>query len=134
MNPQCARCGSSRIIPGVKVADRDGGTDHNQHLVFYQDPAALLFKGRVYCELKADVCGHCGHVELYIVNPEQLYDAYLNAQAQGKAPETETEVEDWDDLGWQCPKCGKRVSDDLEVCWNCGTAADGTEDPDFRRG
>ena len=32
---------------------------------------------------------------------------------------------------WSCPKCGERHEDGLAVCWNCGTAADGTEDPDF---
>jgi hypothetical protein len=32
---------------------------------------------------------------------------------------------------WQCPKCHSRVDDSFEVCWSCGTTADGVEDPDF---
>ena len=34
---------------------------------------------------------------------------------------------------WNCPKCGERHEDSFEVCWNCGTAQDGTEDPGFQR-
>jgi hypothetical protein len=32
---------------------------------------------------------------------------------------------------WTCPKCATEVEDGFEVCWKCGTAADGTEDPTF---
>jgi hypothetical protein len=34
---------------------------------------------------------------------------------------------------WKCPKCSEGVEDSYEVCWNCGTAKDGTEDPTFQR-
>jgi hypothetical protein len=34
---------------------------------------------------------------------------------------------------WECPKCHEKVEDSFDVCWNCGTSADGTEDPAFRR-
>jgi uncharacterized protein YbjQ (UPF0145 family) len=33
---------------------------------------------------------------------------------------------------WKCPKCGEQHEETFEVCWNCGTAIDGTEDPEFR--
>lgn len=32
---------------------------------------------------------------------------------------------------WTCPKCGTKVDPSFDVCWNCGTSADGTEDPTF---
>ncbi len=32
---------------------------------------------------------------------------------------------------WSCPKCGTKVDSSLEVCWACGTAPDGVEDPSF---
>lgn len=32
---------------------------------------------------------------------------------------------------WQCPKCSEEVDDTFSVCWSCGTATDGAEDPDF---
>lgn len=34
---------------------------------------------------------------------------------------------------WTCPKCGSKVDPSFEVCWNCGTTADGVEDPNFVR-
>jgi hypothetical protein len=32
---------------------------------------------------------------------------------------------------WRCPKCRSKVDDTFEVCWSCGTTADGVEDPEF---
>jgi len=32
---------------------------------------------------------------------------------------------------WQCPKCRSKIDDSFEVCWSCGTTADGIEDPNF---
>jgi hypothetical protein len=32
---------------------------------------------------------------------------------------------------WSCPKCRSTVDDSFEVCWSCGTTAEGVEDPDF---
>jgi hypothetical protein len=32
---------------------------------------------------------------------------------------------------WRCPKCRSKVDDSFEVCWSCGTTADGIEDPTF---
>lgn len=27
---------------------------------------------------------------------------------------------------WRCPNCGESIEDSFEVCWQCGTGADGT--------
>ena len=32
---------------------------------------------------------------------------------------------------WTCPKCQSKVDPSFEVCWNCGTSAEGVEDPTF---
>lgn len=32
---------------------------------------------------------------------------------------------------WTCPKCRAKVDPSFEVCWQCGTSADGVEDPTF---
>lgn len=32
---------------------------------------------------------------------------------------------------WTCPKCATKVDPSFEVCWNCGTNAQGVEDPGF---
>ncbi len=34
---------------------------------------------------------------------------------------------------WTCPKCGSKVDPSFEVCWNCGTTAQGVTDPTFVR-
>lgn len=34
---------------------------------------------------------------------------------------------------WTCPKCQSKVDPSFEVCWNCGTTAEGVEDPTFQR-
>jgi len=34
---------------------------------------------------------------------------------------------------WKCPNCGEALEDSFEVCWRCGTNADGTADPGFKR-
>jgi len=36
-------------------------------------------------------------------------------------------------MWWKCKKCGERVENSLEVCWNCGTNSEGVEDPNFRK-
>jgi hypothetical protein len=33
---------------------------------------------------------------------------------------------------WSCPRCAAEVDGELEVCWACGTTADGVEDADFQ--
>ena len=34
---------------------------------------------------------------------------------------------------WQCVKCSGKLEDSFDLCWNCGTSLDGTEDPSFRK-
>lgn len=33
---------------------------------------------------------------------------------------------------WHCQKCGESVDDSSNICWKCGAARDGTQDPDVR--
>ena len=32
---------------------------------------------------------------------------------------------------WTCPKCHSKVDPSFDVCWNCGTSAEGVEDASF---
>ena len=41
-------------------------------------------------------------------------------------------AEDRSARAWSCPKCGAEVDAEMEVCWACGTTADGIEDADFQ--
>ena len=33
---------------------------------------------------------------------------------------------------WSCPKCSAEVDGEMEICWACGTTAEGVEDADFQ--
>jgi hypothetical protein len=32
---------------------------------------------------------------------------------------------------WTCLKCGEEIDNGFDLCWGCGTSADGVEDPGF---
>ena len=79
----CARCGSTDLIPDAKVEDR---TDHVRHelevLVGHRHPDALVFTDPIRAELRAEICGHCGHVALFVRDPEALWAAWKSAPRQ----------------------------------------------------
>ena len=76
----CSRCGSTKLIPNVKIVDQGEHANGNLRVVIYGDPQALIFKDAYYENLSADICGDCGHVELRVSNPRALYRKYLTAQ------------------------------------------------------
>ncbi|MBN2580065.1 MAG: zinc ribbon domain-containing protein [Pirellulales bacterium] len=74
----CPRCGSSQIIPQVRMVDYmhpDGALC----AVVYGNPDAQLFKKGLMGQLAAEICRECGHVELRVENPKELYERYLQA-------------------------------------------------------
>lgn len=80
----CRACGSRKIIPNVQVLDQGDNSDGCLQVVFYGDPQALIFKDRMYGQLRAWICGECGYTELRVSNPEQLYLKFLETREQGK--------------------------------------------------
>ena len=76
----CSKCGSTKLIPDVKVADQGDSSNGHLRVVVYGDPHALIFKDRHYENLIATICGDCGHVELRVSNPHGLYRHYLAAK------------------------------------------------------
>ena len=64
------------MMYGVTVQDQGEGSNRNLRVVVCGDPSALIFKDRLYGELKANICGDCGHVELRVANPKELYRHY----------------------------------------------------------
>jgi len=75
---QCLRCGSTAIIPDASLVDV--GTLRPIEAVVFGDPQAVVFKDRQYTEVIAAICGQCGHIELRVTNPAELYDHYLQAR------------------------------------------------------
>jgi hypothetical protein len=80
MQKQCHICQSDNIIPDVQILDQGQYSDQKLKVGIDTKPQAILMKGWVRSELKAWICGECGHVELYVDNPRDLYKAYLQKQ------------------------------------------------------
>ena len=78
MQKKCHICQSERIIPELQIWDHG---DTEMQVVMDTKPHAALFKGWRRSKLRAWACVDCEHVEFYIENLEDLYDAYLQKQA-----------------------------------------------------
>jgi hypothetical protein len=72
----CLRCGSSRMMSGVTIQDQGQHSSGRLQVEICGVPSALIFKDRLHGELKANICGECGHVELRVANPRELYRHY----------------------------------------------------------
>jgi hypothetical protein len=67
----------------VWVADRtDTNVRRDLQVAIDGDPQALFFKERVFGSLRADICAECGHVELFVSNPDELYRTYRRSGAE----------------------------------------------------
>jgi len=77
---QCAKCGHSKLIPGVRVVCNVEGADQNIKLRIDAHPEAILFKQAQRSVLRASICGKCGYTEFFIDEPESLYAAYRESQ------------------------------------------------------
>ena len=81
----CSRCGSDKVIRDAKVEDR---TEHLRHqleiLVGYNHPDALVFTDPIRADLRASICGECGHVDLFVRNADKLWEAWKTAPEQNE--------------------------------------------------
>jgi hypothetical protein len=73
----CRVCGSAKMIPDVQVVDQNENVRRDLEVRVAQKPDALIFKEHVYKSVRAWICGECGHVDLFVPNPQELYEAYL---------------------------------------------------------
>jgi hypothetical protein len=76
----CPVCGSQKIIPNVKMADTGQYSAGTLAVVICGNPEAIFFKERLRGEVRAEICGDCGHVQLRVENPTELYERYLRSQ------------------------------------------------------
>jgi len=76
----CTACGSAKIIPDTRIVDQGQHSDGSLCVVIYGEPEALIFKDRLSGKLKADICGECGHVQMRVHNPAELYAHYCKSQ------------------------------------------------------
>lgn len=74
---KCLECKSERIIKDALALDRSSSESHYVMWVAIDEkPDALMFKNRIYSDVKADVCGDCGFIQYYAKDPERLWLAY----------------------------------------------------------
>ena len=72
----CAKCGSKDVIPDGVVFDFDRGPSILQ-AGFFGHPDALIMKGRTGNSVRARICGHCGHVEMFVEDAKALFKEYV---------------------------------------------------------
>lgn len=81
MKDVCTSCGSDKIIPNARIVDRgESMMKFDLCVEVYGNPKSVMFRETQECKLTARVCGQCGHTELHVENPEQLYQRYLKGQ------------------------------------------------------
>ena len=68
----CPNCGSTEIIPRVRVVDHAHRRKMDLGVEIYANPHALLFKGTHMGKLHARICGKCGYTELFVENPREI--------------------------------------------------------------
>ena len=69
------------MMRGVTIWDQGDASGGKLLVVIPGNPSAMIFKDRLYGELKADICGDCGHVELRVANPQELYRHYQKSSS-----------------------------------------------------
>lgn len=75
----CHKCGSRRVIPDVTIGDQGQYSDGNLKAHVEGRPQAFLFRNVERAVLKGNICGECGHVELYVSDPKELFEHYLDS-------------------------------------------------------
>ncbi|HEX5215394.1 MAG TPA: hypothetical protein VFV98_08005 [Vicinamibacterales bacterium] len=72
----CPKCQSNEVVDDVRVVDRgDHHSKNDLSVTVYQKPGNLVFKGTVYSNVTARVCGNCGYIELFAAEHRELLEA-----------------------------------------------------------
>ena len=78
---QCAKCGSSKVIPEISLDDQGTGSDGQARLTVYSHPDAAIFRGTQRVYVQGEVCCECGHLELKCVGDLQAFwDAWIEGR------------------------------------------------------
>ena len=79
----CPRCNSTKIISDAKVISK-GYHPGLTKVSVIRHPHAMIFEDPEEADLKAWICGNCGYTEIYADDPQRLFDAHVEAQAERK--------------------------------------------------
>ena len=107
---RCAKCGSERIVANVGVFDQGQYSDGTLKVVFEQKPEAWFFKRPVLSALRATICGVCGYTEMFVENPQEIYEAARRLAGNGN-----------------CEQCGAAMDAHVRACPSCGWTYDAQE-------
>ena len=72
----CVKCGSDKIVPLASIEDLGRPSSRDLWAYVFTNPEAWIFKGPVHVQLRARICGECGHTELFAQEPEKIYEAF----------------------------------------------------------
>ena len=81
MERECPNCGSSEVIPSVRVIDRSDSGVQALSILIAEKPQAAVFRGWRKFALSARVCGACGYTELYVSDPHGMRESHERASA-----------------------------------------------------
>ncbi len=83
LTPRCLKCGSDAMVPDALLLERTNeGRRRPVETVVQTRPDAWVLKGEVSQPTRAQVCGDCGFVELYAVDPHAIWDAHVDRTAR----------------------------------------------------
>jgi hypothetical protein len=82
----CPECHSPNVIPDVEVVDRSHYTESSLSVKVLAEPNAMIFTGRVNSDLRARVCGNCGHTTFHAVDYKDLWQAHQKAEGIPQTP------------------------------------------------
>ena len=121
----CPKCGSLEVIPRVDIYDPSNLGAGVIHVRVDSVPRAIQSRGTVLSALKAAVCGSCGHAEMYVEEPAELYEAYLEALQNQPPDPSEYGAETTDSSSRvsetvRCLECEMLMSPHETQCPSCG--------------
>ena len=68
----CAKCGSSDMLNGLSILDRDDIIDRDLSVRVDKEPGTIIFRDYKDFRFLANVCGQCGFTEIYVEHPKEL--------------------------------------------------------------
>lgn len=74
---ECKKCGSTKIMEDIILSDYVVYGIPKNLSVRLKKTNRVLFNEYAKTDIISDICGNCGHMELKIANPKELWETYL---------------------------------------------------------
>lgn len=76
---KCPECNSENIINNARLSAR-GESCGTPLIAVDEEPYAAFFKKTTSSDISIKVCGNCGLIGFYAINPDSLWTAYQNRE------------------------------------------------------